>query len=366
MLSVKEERQVANLKRQLDAAVLDASQWKNVCDALAATVGGAGTVLIPLDVRRRGLWMVHSDAIGGSVEAYAREGWYMNDLRFAAWPIMRRRGYAIDQDFADEDVMSRHPYYADFLARDGLGTFIGIDIPTGDGDWVASIQRPISAGNPSRTMLETVPRIRAMFVGAARAAQAIAASGIENWRLHFDSADRGFAMIGHNGRVGEMNAAAARLLMPFTRTRGEILLHDEAATRRLAELTARACARFPQTPLPPPVMLQVAPATALLFEVTPLPPGLRHFHLDAAAMLIVRLAETPSIDTRTALIRKFGLTLAEARLAERIGSGQLLRDAADAEGVTFETARSRLKSIFAKTDTNRQAELALVVARLAR
>ena len=58
------------------------------------------------------------------------------------------------------------------------------------------------------------------------------------------------------------------------------------------------------------------------------------------------------------------MTAAEARLAVRIGKGESLRAAADAEAVTYESARTRLKSIFTKTNSNRQAELALLVARI--
>lgn len=58
----------------------------------------------------------------------------------------------------------------------------------------------------------------------------------------------------------------------------------------------------------------------------------------------------------------FGLTAAEARLAQQIAAGKPLREAAEAAGVTYETARSRLKSIFHKTHTTRQAQLAALLA----
>jgi DNA-binding CsgD family transcriptional regulator len=67
-----------------------------------------------------------------------------------------------------------------------------------------------------------------------------------------------------------------------------------------------------------------------------------------------------------ALCAALGLTPSEARLAARIGRGEELRNAAAAaaEGISFETGRSRLKTIFMKTDTSRQAELASLVTRL--
>jgi DNA-binding CsgD family transcriptional regulator len=64
------------------------------------------------------------------------------------------------------------------------------------------------------------------------------------------------------------------------------------------------------------------------------------------------------------LMRAYGLTAAETRLAARIASGVGIGDAAAALGIAKETARSQLKAVFAKTRTSRQAELAHLVTRL--
>lgn len=60
----------------------------------------------------------------------------------------------------------------------------------------------------------------------------------------------------------------------------------------------------------------------------------------------------------------FGLTTAEARLASAIGNGASLDIAADALGISYETARCQLKAIFSKTDTHRQGELVSLISRL--
>jgi DNA-binding CsgD family transcriptional regulator len=57
----------------------------------------------------------------------------------------------------------------------------------------------------------------------------------------------------------------------------------------------------------------------------------------------------------------FGLTLAEARLALHLVTGETLRTAAAKLSISYETARSHLKNIFHKTGTGRQAELVVVV-----
>jgi DNA-binding CsgD family transcriptional regulator len=64
----------------------------------------------------------------------------------------------------------------------------------------------------------------------------------------------------------------------------------------------------------------------------------------------------------TVILRdKFGLTPAESRLALRLVSGESLQTAASALDITYETARTVLKNIFAKTGTDRQTQLVGVI-----
>jgi DNA-binding CsgD family transcriptional regulator len=57
----------------------------------------------------------------------------------------------------------------------------------------------------------------------------------------------------------------------------------------------------------------------------------------------------------------FGLAPAEARLAVHLVAGETLRSAAVKLSISYETARTCLKSIFDKTGTCRQAELVIVI-----
>jgi DNA-binding CsgD family transcriptional regulator len=70
---------------------------------------------------------------------------------------------------------------------------------------------------------------------------------------------------------------------------------------------------------------------------------------------------SPSED---ALRHVYGLTPAEARLAIRIACGDRLHDIASQYDIKMETVRKQLKAVLAKTQTSRQAELAVLLARL--
>ena len=82
---------------------------------------------------------------------------------------------------------------------------------------------------------------------------------------------------------------------------------------------------------------------------------------DPAALVFIGDPERPvQMDPRR-LTRLYGLSRAEARVAALVGQGKRLDEAAAALGLTYETVRKHLKQIFAKTATDRQAELVRVL-----
>lgn len=75
------------------------------------------------------------------------------------------------------------------------------------------------------------------------------------------------------------------------------------------------------------------------------------------ALVSLERVPVPVAPAPSALMARFGLTPAEARLAVRLSTGQALSDCADQSGITFQTARTYLRNIFAKTDTHHQGQL---------
>jgi DNA-binding CsgD family transcriptional regulator len=83
----------------------------------------------------------------------------------------------------------------------------------------------------------------------------------------------------------------------------------------------------------------------------------------ADVMVIVidpELSMAPPIEALKAL---YGLTEAEARLTSGLLHGERLEDYGAGAGISINTARTHLKSVFAKTDTDRQAELMRLLSR---
>ncbi|MBM0273952.1 helix-turn-helix transcriptional regulator [Streptococcus suis] len=79
------------------------------------------------------------------------------------------------------------------------------------------------------------------------------------------------------------------------------------------------------------------------------------------AMLVLRNQPTPQ--PSVAALPGYGLTPAESELAVAIAQGISLRDHADSRDVSIHTVRAQLKSVFAKTETRRQSQLAALILR---
>jgi DNA-binding CsgD family transcriptional regulator len=61
----------------------------------------------------------------------------------------------------------------------------------------------------------------------------------------------------------------------------------------------------------------------------------------------------------------FDLTGAEARLAQRLATGDSVEEVAQRLNIKMTTARTQLAAIFAKTDTRRQAKLVAILSHIA-
>jgi DNA-binding CsgD family transcriptional regulator len=81
-------------------------------------------------------------------------------------------------------------------------------------------------------------------------------------------------------------------------------------------------------------------------------------------LLLVDL-ERPTLPSTEVLRRIFGLTPAESRVASGLASGFSPDNVAHKHGIHKTTVRTQLASVFAKTNTTRQAELVALLVRLA-
>jgi DNA-binding CsgD family transcriptional regulator len=172
----------------------------------------------------------------------------------------------------------------------------------------------------------------------------------------------GVILLGANGEVLLMNSRAEQVL---NRRDGLLLAHGKLDTAlsgestRLQAMIGLAVRTGTGAGLRAGGTILISREKGRPISVTaaPLHEFSANFSQRAAAVLFIsdpdQRVELPS----DMLQRCYKLTQAEARLAMVLLEGHSLKKAADSCGVTHNTAKSQLKSVFSKTQVRRQGEL---------
>jgi DNA-binding CsgD family transcriptional regulator len=87
------------------------------------------------------------------------------------------------------------------------------------------------------------------------------------------------------------------------------------------------------------------------------------FHPASAIVVLLDVGRV-SLPSEPQLMSAFGLSCGEARLAICLAAGERLESAASQCGISYETARKRIKAAFEKTETRRQSELVALIIRV--
>lgn len=371
-----DSRAALALVERIYAAAYDPSQWRDYAEALRRATDATSAHFLLIDPSHRQA-SIYAELIGTpsqhrEYEAYfwQVDKWREIARRVPVGSVLGSHEVCADAEFAESE------FYRDFLRRWGgdLFYFGGGVLFKGDGVEVASgVMRERKAGPVDAAALALLrllmPHLKQAFAIHRRL------TGLQLERdilaAMLDRAPFGVIVLDREARVVAMNAAAERLIAAgdalqfvdgaLRAAHGgfnpalQRLVHGAIGARRAgAEVGGpislpRASGRRPLGVLAAPAPRQRAPAT-------PRSP---------AAILILTDPEAKSEDAAEALMRVYGLTRMEARVATLIAEGGGVRLAAEALGVTQHTARAHLKAIYAKTGLHNQVQLARLVGSLA-
>lgn len=342
-------------------AVLDPLKWVNALEVVTTVTRSHGAVLLPVTGNMiASLPFTHSMA--GSFETYIRDKWYERDERNRGINILKRTGIVDDLDLFSNDEINRHPYYQEFLAPHDLRWFGGVRVECGADLWCLSIQRTVDQGPFSAREKDELASLSTKLSGIVAMAGVIGNSISTGILEAFETSNRGAALINRNGQIFKVNKVAERLLHGDVRIeKGRIIAADRAACEQLERAVGKLL-NHSSSALRPPVAFERRGRRPLLVYPAKLDSMTRNALADCQVVLIFVDTEALPRPPEAALQTGLRLTEAEARLAVHLAQGQPLEKAADCIGVAKETARSQLKSIFAKTDCHRQAELVAILS----
>lgn len=103
-------------------------------------------------------------------------------------------------------------------------------------------------------------------------------------------------------------------------------------------------------------------AEAAVLHLVPTTGSARDLFDGGFGILVITPVSASSAPTAAILVALFDLTPSEARVARAIAEGSSLEQIATRYAVSVATVRTQTKSVFQKTGTHRQAELAALLA----
>ena len=346
----------------LQRAALEPGAWETVLETLCETVGAHGAVLISTDHRVPGPPVTPS--IRPMIDEYFQQGWNLRDIRFRGASTALRRGVTVDQDFVSPEEIQRSPYYNDWLHRHNCRYFAAIAALSGDTFWCISIQRSIKQGLFDVEEARRLSTLTRSFTDAVALSRQFGMAHVLGMADALQQTRQAAILLDEGGRLLAANALAESMMGDgIDVSRRTLVFHDRESQSTFEKLFSQAISpTMKEGPLETTGSIRTRSGVNISVRAVVLR-GWARFTFTQASVLLL-LGRRRSRDNAPELLKKsFTLTPAEAKLAAALAEGQSLSEIAEILNITYHTARVHLRSIFQKTEVNRQGKLVALLRR---
>jgi DNA-binding CsgD family transcriptional regulator len=344
--------------------VIDPAVWPDLMSEVCLAVGARGAILLQADQRTGDVpW---TESVADVFRNYFADGWHTRDIRARGAPLLLKGQPVItDEDVVTVEERRRSPFYNEAVFPFGLEWFAAIGFNAGPALWALSIQRTSSEGpfeHADRRLLATLSR---PLTEAATLSTALGRMALQSVTDALGAVDHAAAVIDRAGKVMDFNSRAGALFDAHINVRnGRLLIHDQLARQNYDRWVEQLGAHGDAPLMQDPIVVRRGSRSPVVLRILSIPPAARSPFLGARALLTLSEVQARKVLNVDLLKRVFGLTAAETRLAAIVGQGLSLEVASETLGVSRDTVRNQLKSIFAKTSTHRQSELVALIAGL--
>ena len=342
------------LLESLYGGLLEADPWSAFLQLLADSVGASYATLILTSEGEAPGTIVTPGANPRTAEDYA-------DTMFAADPFIglpEGQVVSFDEFVADTSI---DPAFRTFLETSGSTQILGVDLRTSSGSearlrLTRDRSRPAFDPHVRATLTALVPHLRIALRLFTRMETGTAEQGV--YRSAFGRMAVATLMLDRAATVVRSNEVADRLLgsgRGLSVRNGKLCFAARDAASQLAKLLASPLPAGDSTRF----RIPQAHGNSDLSAVARLLPSPAYAAGNEPVLALFIADPAQSIDANPDVLRDmFQLTPTEAQLAaELASSGTTLVEAARALGMAHNTARSHLRSIFAKTGARRQSQL---------
>lgn len=368
---------LAEMTEAIQAAALQPGQWQEVADRLTRCVPGTKSFMQVWDGLSPPLPLIASGWSEATIEAYREYYGERNPWR-PAWIEMPPMTATWADDYLPNAELKKTEWYAGllrpegeadgasgikFVQEDGRLAMLAVHYDGRKGAEMHAILRPLIQG--------LAPSIRQALDVNRTIYRSTPGLGLDLDLLHafFHPA----FIVDSHCRVLAANAKAQELFLDrdlYVGARDLIRFSNARIDRAFAEQVRRLCCGQPGETVPIEDLALTLSRGSLTLTMIPLAQNFRSmaftgvmpiFVPEVVALVVLR--PRPGVAASDVLQRRYGLTKSEARLAAALPEGGTLLEVAGRLGVSYETARTQLRSVFAKTGVNRQSELVALIVK---
>jgi DNA-binding CsgD family transcriptional regulator len=330
-------------------------RWPQVFDRLAGLADAEGAMIF---AQAPGIprW-TSSERIRERIDRWTKSPYAFKNPRSDRLIPPNQPSFLTDLDRFTMAELDSEPFYRDVLRPGGLGWCAGTSVRSPSGDTlVISVEKAYAKGPIPRVIAEQLDGLRPHLARAA----------LLSGRLGFEQASTAVAtleLIGlpaaavqQTGRVVAANpgfvgygptvSIGAQDQVQFASRAAQAMFVD-ALTKPLSwPKTGRSIA-----------VVATEDSAPLIAHVLPLRLSGLDVFSGAVSILLLTPITQPSSPAPEILQALFDLTPAEARIASMLTDGMSVDSISKSHGVTRNTVRTQLKSVFVKTGVDRQVDL---------
>jgi len=360
-MSIQLTPAVQDLIQRIYLAAADATRWPAFLATLCTYVNGATATLTFLDKENASASVSTSVGFppGAWDEYYGRFMTIDPFLKAATERDVVKPGFiGLVQDLIADEDLERTEFYQSFAARTGyIGGIVCVVFAEGPLMAIVGVNR-----RPKSFFGEEEVRLFQVLLPHLRTAMQIHRELLQQMRLGsaalatLNRLQSAVFICDQTSRVLQMNSAARRLERAWVRAGTLVSPLDGAASLRRAVAEAASSSASRDNESDPHLLILGAPAARTIALVSPVQ---HQCVMDMTHPLVAVMIPSQDLSTGALaqIVRLYGLTKAEGRLALALVSGLTLQEAGATLSITYETARCHLKRVFGKTHTKSQAQL---------
>jgi DNA-binding CsgD family transcriptional regulator/PAS domain-containing protein len=354
-------------------ASIDPTLWKSALMQIAIYVGATRATIAIEDAQARNVPAIFTSYDDTSwLQSYFEKFIPLNPTRIAVAAYAKAGDIILVTDLMSQQEYEKTRYYKEWLQqRDFVDNTVAIVDRSPSDFTILCLHRnselgPADEGVRHRLALITPHVIRAVAIGRALERTKLEA---ETFAEVLDNVASAVLLLNDSGRVVQANQSAREHLSTgavLRTAQGVLRMHDPQATaaldRAIASARDRAASGGNEAVAIP---LQSSSGERYLASVLPLTSGVRseigdHYHA-VAAVFVRKIGTDLAIDPMP-LARSYDLTSRELTVMITVVESAGVPEAAAVLGLSENTIRTHLQSIYRKTGARNQSELARLVA----